>query len=294
MSKCLMIGNGINLLSGNGQSWIHVLEELAKQAEDVEIMELSDQKPFSLIYEEISVRSKRFKNKNEIELKKHVASLVSGIKPNDYHKKIIESNTKNIITTNYDYSFENSCSNGSSKKSNLAKETKYSNFRRRTVNNKNIWHIHGEAEVPNSITLGYDQYSGTLQKMRNYLTGDRNNSETHVSPFKKGIEKFEDTENVFSWLDIFLRDEVHIIGLGFDYTEIDLWWLLSYKARVKLNKSLNVGNTTFHFLHDEAISEKEKAKHSIMKSLGVTVKTTKVNGDYKSAYDDLIKNEINA
>ena len=36
MSKCLLIGNGINLLSGNGQSWHHVLNSLASQVEDVE------------------------------------------------------------------------------------------------------------------------------------------------------------------------------------------------------------------------------------------------------------------
>ena len=248
-------------------------------------MELSEHKPFSLIYEEISIRSKQFKNKQEIELKKHVASLVKEINPNDFHAKFVNSSVKNIITTNYDYSFELTSSVGLPERANLAKETKYSNYRRRIINDTNIWHVHGEADVPNSITLGYDQYSGTIQKMRNYLTGDRENTGGHVSPFKSGIIEFEKECEVYSWLDIFLRDEVHIIGLGFDYTEIDLWWLLSYKARVKQNKSLKVGETFFHHFHDGSIGDKEKAKHQIMESLGVNVEHVSVNRDYTKAYN---------
>ena len=289
--KCLLVGNGINLLSRNGQSWQQVLRDLARKADKEQIiMELSEHKPFTLIYEEISLRSHEFNGTKEIELKKYVASLVKQIEPNMFHERFIDSNIKNIITTNYDYSFEKSCRNYSSQKANLARETKYSNFRRRVINNTNVWHIHGEADVPNSITLGHEQYSGTIQKMRNYLTGDRENTGGPVSPFKCGIANFENESEVYSWLDIFLRDEVHIVGFGLDYTEIDLWWLLSYKARIrqKRGNSLHVGETYFHHFYDRTINDKERAKHLILKSLGVKVQTKNVNGDFQQAYNDFL------
>lgn len=294
MAKCLLIGNGINYLSRNGRSWFQVLTELSKKTDNEQlIMELSEHKPFTLIYEEISLRSYAFSGVKEIELKKHVASLTKEIEPNEWHKNFINSSIKHIITTNYDYSFELS-GKEFARKGNLSRETKYSNFRRRIINNTNIWHIHGEADVPNSITLGHEQYSGTIQKMRNYLTGDRETTTGPVSPFKAGIINFEKESKIYSWLDIFLRDEVHILGFGLDYTEIDLWWLLSYKARLrhKRGNSLNVGETYFHHFYEQSISDKEKAKHLILESLGVIVKPKNVNGDFKRAYSDFLDQEI--
>lgn len=295
MAKCLLVGNGINYLSRNGQSWIQVLTDLSQiTGKEQLIMELSEHKPFTLIYEEISLRSHAFNGTKEIELKKHVSSLVKKIEPNRWHEEFVNSDIKNIITTNYDYSFELSCKNSTARKENLARETKYSNFRRRTINNTNIWHIHGEADVPNSITLGHEQYSGTIQKMRNYLTGDREATGGPVSPFKTGILNFENESEIYSWLDIFLRDEVHILGFGLDYTEIDLWWLLSYKARLrhKRGNSLHVGETYFHHFYDQSIDDKERAKHLILKSLEVNVRTKNVNGDFKQAYSDFLNQEI--
>ena len=34
-----------------------------------------------------------------------------------------------------------------------------------------------------------------------------------------------------SWVDLFLTEDVHIAGFGMDYSEADIWYLLSYRAR---------------------------------------------------------------
>ena len=43
-------------------------------------------------------------------------------------------------------------------------------MRYQTVNvdgqKKAVYHIHGEIEAPNSLCLGFEHYSGTLEKMR--------------------------------------------------------------------------------------------------------------------------------
>lgn len=128
--------------------------------------------------------------------------------------------------------------------------------------------------------------------MRNYLTGGRENNGGHFSPFKTGINNFESESEIYSWLDIFLRDDVHIVGLGLDYNEIDLWWLLSYKARLKQKNSLKIGETHYHHFHVKPLDKKEKAKHQILKSSEVNVHTKHIDGNYHSAYEEFINKEI--
>ena len=52
MAKCLLVGNGINLLSGEPPSWIDILKELAKTNQ---VTIAFENKPYTLIYEEISL-----------------------------------------------------------------------------------------------------------------------------------------------------------------------------------------------------------------------------------------------
>lgn len=35
-----------------------------------------------------------------------------------------------------------------------------------------------------------------------------------------------------SWIDLFFICDVHIIGLSLEYAEIDLWWILNYRAKL--------------------------------------------------------------
>jgi len=172
-------------------------------------------------------------------------------------------------------------------RANLARETKYSLFRRRLVGSTYVWHIHGESEVPNSITLGYDQYSGYLQKLRSHATADR--SDDQGSPFKQGNTNFDQAEGViYSWLDVFLRDDIHIVGLGLDYTEIDLWWALTYKARLRA-RGWPVGRTIVHDWHSEPPDEQVLARRSLLKGLSVDVRSRECGADYELAYDSFLK-----
>ena len=33
---------------------------------------------------------------------------------------------------------------------------------------------------------------------------------------------------------LFFNSDIHIVGFGFDYSEIDLWWILNKRARMML------------------------------------------------------------
>ncbi len=290
MGNVLMIGNGVNRLCGQ-QAWSQVLAELADWAGCPQLMDmhLVKHKPFSLIYEEIALRSCLNGKSDELNLKKEVARRINLFQANPYHKQIIDAASRHIITTNYDYTLE-SASGFANERADLRSETKYNVFRRRRVGDKYIWHIHGESEVPNSITLGHEQYAGQLQNLRAYVTANRQSKKKIKSPFKIGNLDFDlNEQSPYSWVDVFFRDDIHIIGLSLDYTEIDLWWLLAYKERLRRMSQYMVGKTIYYDFEPRDIDDqaKAKAKLSILESFGVETHPYRVN-EHRELYDQVL------
>jgi hypothetical protein len=286
MALSLLVGNGINRVTNHAASWAHVLNTLVNGGASARELQHIKHKPFALVYEEILLTGpSEDKQDDERKMKERIAKLVDKLQFNDLHRRIMSSGVKHILTTNYDYGFENA-TGLANKRSNLARETKYSVFRRRAIAKTYVWHIHGEAAVPTSITLGYDQYCGYLQKLRAHATADRNSS--GGSPFKRGDSAFDLLESQpYSWLDVFLRDDIHVIGLGLDYTEIDLWWALTYKARLKA-RGWPVGETHFHDWHLDEDDEQTLARRSLLKALSVEVHARRCERTFESAYDRFI------
>lgn len=288
MATSVLIGNGINLIGNQDASWERVLRALVPESTlSPSALKYMQHKPFTLVYEEILL-TQRSNNKriDEAAMKIKIADLVDALKFNDFHRRVMASRIRNVITTNYDYSFEKST--GLPYPRRLSKrESKYSVFRRRAVGNKFVWHIHGEVEVPNTITLGYDQYSGYLQKLRTYATAGR--EAEGGSPFMAGIVEFDASDaEVYSWLDLFLRDDIHIVGLGLGYAEIDLWWALTYKARKKA-QGLPVGRTIYHDWYRNEVEEPALAQRSLLQSLSVEILSMNCTGGYEAAYDRFIR-----
>lgn len=296
VSKSLLIGNGINRLSGN-DSWLSVLKYLAGPTKQEEILRFRKYKPFTLIFEELVLQSDRFRDPSEYELKEKVANRIDAIKPNKYHQLIANCGIENIITTNYDYTFEKGAINY--ERSSVMPESKYSLFRRVKMSDCSIWHIHGELEAPNTIMLGHEHYIGYVQKIRNYFTsGIQSKKVNHPikSPLNtKGEPRFDfdsqpaNPDNIYSWVDILLRDEIHIIGFKFDYTEQHLWSLLTRKEHLRRAYPNKVGKAYFHFFKQNGLSEEEEAKASIFESLGAEVKVTKWTQERHEAYDKFYK-----
>jgi hypothetical protein len=286
MTKTLLLGNGINRLTDNNSiSWQKVLSDLADESDKKKIMQYSEYKPFTLIYEEIMLRSQI----KERDLKVKVAEKVNELGYNTYHTQIMDRGFEHILTTNYDYCLEDS-TQSAWKSKNMKRETRYSVYRRTQVEKTFVWHIHGESNKPRTIMLGHEQYCGYLQKFRDYIIDGFNKRNTsNASPFIQGKENFDTLGKPYSWVDLFLRDDVTILGLGFDYTEIDLWWLLTYKARLQKDKKYNVGKTEYYLTYNDTISEKDKAKQSLLESMGVKVIPKNVKGEWAKAYETIIK-----
>ncbi|MEX6157472.1 SIR2 family protein [Providencia manganoxydans] len=293
----LLIGNGINNIT-NGNSWFDVLNSLGHtHGINIDIQG----KPFPLAYEEIyfNICNQQSGGFPENEIKNSIALKINTISPNEIHKKIIELECNNILTTNYDLTFEY-CLDSSIKPENLKnegkiKESKYNIFRHHKVNNKNIWHIHGTLNQPQSIILGYEHYSGYLQNMRSYTaTGSQYTDKSFKEPLIKRLKK-DDIGN--SWIDDFFTKDVYILGLNLDFVEIDLWWLLTFIERYRLEEKINFQHKLVYYIpryyYDDPAS---KPKIDLLRSVGVIINHkfgSEFIGKEKEYYLDVINDIFN-
>ena len=108
-----------------------------------------------------------------------------------------------------------------------------------------------------------------------------------------------------SWIDIFLNDNIYILGLGLDFGEIDLWGLLSYRNRLILdnkiqkNKVIYIKNkklisSNINLSEEEKINnilknKEEKAKIEMLKVFGVEIKEIIFENNYIDYYNQVIQ-----
>lgn len=283
--RTIFVGNGVNRLAGP-TSWQEVLCSLATFVGKSDlIMEDIEVKPFTLVFEEVYFRAARTHGTKELHLKQEAARLVSQIPSSSFHAELVQAAGPHILTTNYDYNLERALTAKHFDTSSQAEKT-YSLYRRQSAGDHSVWHIHGETSVPRSLALGHNHYSGSLHHMRRYLVTKSKRSRRKASPFLRGRFDFDKGSQPFSWLDVFLRDDVHIYGFSLDYTEIDIWWLISFKERLRLD-GISVGRTYFHHSVPRDNPKRVLAKTAILRSFGVT--THKLDGlDHHTRFNQFL------
>ncbi|MGK4480255.1 hypothetical protein ACSMDC_18035 [Yersinia enterocolitica] len=159
------------------------------------------------------------------------------------------------------------------------------------MKSKKIWHIHGAVNNPSSIILGYEHYSGYLQSMRGYTTtGSQYSNKSFKEPLTKRLQA-NDIGN--SWIDAFFTNDVYILGLNLDFVEIDLWWLLTFRERYKIEKKISLQNEIIYYIpsyyYNDAAS---KPKIDLLESVGVIINHEfglVFKGKEKEYYLDVIK-----
>lgn len=293
MHHSVFVGNGINQLRGGAYSWANVLSALATACGQPDLAHGQEQKPFTLLFEEMVLRSGSTIDQEEL-LKVEVAKLVKRITPIGIHQRIRNIAVRNILTPNYDYALEDALIDEPTA-ANTASESRYSLFRRRRSGKQFIWHIHGEADKPSTITLGHDQYVGYLAKAKAYLTSgvQRSNGSSWRSPLIRREPEIESDDSAFSWVDLFLRDNLHMLGFGLDYTEIAIWWLITYKARLRVGyqrspKRIKVGDTYYYYIYPSEIPARDHSRLQMLESMGVKVQRYDAGvgyGNANAAYD---------
>ncbi|WP_434137041.1 SIR2 family protein (plasmid) [Pseudomonas luteola] len=265
----LLLGNGINRAAMQ-KEWVQILQELAYEFQADDLLLQLETKPLSMFIEELCARQNIRFNQAEHAVKVSFAKLLKQIEPIEAHRRVCEP-FEVIMTTNYDFTIEEAFVGPLHSPEFTAPESRYSLFRRHRAGSRYIWHVHGDVARPSSMVLGYDHYAGSLQKIRNYVTGMISVKKIPYqvsSPVKNGILDFTAHRNVYSWVDFFLRDHIHIVGLGMDFTEIDLWWLLLHKRR----RAHQTGRVFYYHISVSG-APTETAVTSLLRSLGVEVVT---------------------
>jgi len=265
MADILLVGNGPNYFSV-GVSWADVVRATAQHARLRNQTEKIIHEPLPLVYETIAARYPQKEKRARLELAKEMRRMA----PNEIHHDLMGLGWATTLTTNYDHCLEQA-SGESFGPANLASETTYSVFRRARSKNRSIWHIHGDLAGPRTMMLGMHHYCGYLQKLRAYLT-----TKADKSPFVFGDPAQPIESGRHSWADLFLRDDVHIVGLGLSYAEVGLWWLLGYKFRLRHQKKLPCGSTTYYVMGSGDPSEKHRLE--LMVAYGVNIKVVKGTG----------------
>lgn len=302
----LMIGNGLNRVSDRDYSWGAVLGDLAPHAElPADFLATLSAKPFTLAFEEIcfvaaahaATRESDARVEDlELGLKRSVAENIRRIPANALHARAMAAavaaaaeGPQHIITTNYDYNLERAAEDaqGLTFGPSETDETKYSLRRCRRAATEGsseiaIWHVHGEADHPRTLMLSHDHYVRYINRMRRYVPADTGAADSGNGDEESGDESIRDALGREVWIPLFLQSDVHVLGFGFDYTEIELWWLLSLKRREAL-RGRAVGRTiTYPAMPPE--SDYTKAREGILASYGVEVNARFHSKTYADGY----------
>ena len=281
----LFVGNGINYVDETAISWNDLLESISM--EDTAV--ISETLGMTLRFEYIDAVSDENSKEIKIMVAEKTAEKSKTIlrRRNSMHRQLMQLPINSIITSNYEYSLELSMDkNFLPMKS--TKETLYSFYRKQHVAGKDIYHIHGECRYPNSICLGFEHYAGILEKMRGKLvkntkSPDNVNKRFHLYDVLNGLEVPDD-----AWYYSFFMNDIVFLGFGFDQSEEDIWWLITYRRRLKEQYPALVQNKVI-YLDTTPDSKRKKVDESKEKVLqAMDVKIEKLYGKtylekYKSA-----------
>ena len=280
--KVLLLGNGINRID-NDYSWTQLMFDLLDFVVLRGEIELGD-KPFPLLYEEIYLRWSHQKDLHEAAIKKEIAGLMKNIKSNGLHRRAMKLNVDEIMTTNYDYNLEAVTAEGprGAKREDLVKSSKYPLTRKKIAGGKKIWHIHGEGYAPGTIMLGYEQYAGYLQTIRNYMITGLKFKHVSFAPLNKRLRE-NDTE-ILTWVDHFFMSDVYILGLNMDFVEIHLWWLINFRARLQKDDRYTFKNR-ITYIYPSSETAWIKPRIDLLCACGIhCIALPVVNNDWKEMY----------
>lgn len=297
MRNSILIGNGLNRCLSNGISWSDLLKTIAMNYKVNHNAEISFPMEFENIANQILRKETYFKgDKIYTELKEEIVNLLNHLDDNidlDLHKQFTNLPVNSIFTTNYDYLLEKSADENFSKslyyRRNIVGNNKYNLNQKINVGNKCFYHIHGEMWYPKTICLGYEHYAGTLQHLRNALSSSKNG----VPKISLAMQNPNQTTNV--WAERFFKDNIYIVGLGLSDSEIDLWWLLTYRAYLYYSNRASIQKYIKNRIVYYDIGDEPNIKLSFtLENQHVEYRFIK-SKDYKKAYYDIcnkINNEI--
>lgn len=254
MPQVLLLGNGINRSFG-GKSWQNLIDVINVRT-DVDSKALDRHNvPFPL--QAVLVTNNDIKSAMENNKAAFDGALETGEQKSAL-QKLLSFGFDDILTTNYTYELECAAFDcptvSDSKLKRISESTvgkvegqylihSYNRVRFGKTENR-VWHIHGECRKPNSMILGHYWYANQLARMK------KESDSAGDSYYRRQTEGRAPILD--SWIDSFILGDVYVLGFGFDFSEIDLWWLLNRKQREKAD----TGKVYFYEMSGEENYEK--------------------------------------
>ncbi len=330
--KVVFYGNGLNQVSG-GINWNELLKNMKGKTK---VPHLDSN---TMYFEMIYFARMESKLSTNIEVRKDVVDeMISMHKSNqskqrnpEIYEKLACLPVADYITTNYDLSLEfelNSqgynCVEEKIDHSEITYSVhRYNKFCKGDVV-KRIWHIHGDIgnfmwldhkekkyKSVKSIMLGYEHYCNELSRIVNYVRGHYEGLKVGIPAMSERMEAGLNGRNVMSWVDHFFVSDIHFIGYSMDFSEIDVWWLLNKRMRMKWeDKKIQLQNDIIFHCYDGSkpmgsgvskaccgrMHDVHKDRIDVLKSFGVKIASDKCSDNYESHYgkvlDDIKDNQM--
>ena len=291
----LLIGNGLNQLTKCAPNWVKLLGKAAWDQGISDVSSLS----MSMGYEKLEARAS---GKSSLEIKRGIADDLRRqteeklpLPAKSILREFLSLPVTEILTTNYDYVLEMTLE-PSFVPARTTHERLYSRERTRHAGDKLVTHIHGECRYPESICLGFEHYAGTLEKTRSLLTCStsvKDKSDPHRFALYDYLNQLGNDQAYKSWLFRFFSEDIYIVGFGLDMSEIDIWWLLSYRAKLIREGKVPVANHIVYYETDSDVKNKHrlkdiKEKQELLEAFNTEVKSIMGRG-YLDKYKQILK-----
>ena len=306
-----LVGNGINLADDMSLSWSNLLIGILPKKIRNEIQQAGKQKTLEqclqgLTYPEIAeladLHYKKNANNNKAKtpsIKRQICDSLDN-RRNKTHKDFIDFCIKNnipVLTTNFDHRL---ISNLKIKKKDgiempfwfLTKEEKINKhlipyqhpFRAYfaekefndddDINNKfAVWHVHGTKKYINSICINNVDYARNIAEIDKLIRNKEPIGENWVERH--------------SWIDIFMRNDLVILGFALDSAETDIRWLLRerYIYLQYKNKNKPVSTQTIYIYNqDKEAIEMPFGKKAFFDAFDIKCVPMKQNDIFKLEY----------
>lgn len=229
----LFLGNGINLLF-QGTPWKEIVVEFARESGIETGRYKFDKLPVTM--QIVAASNNHIDSKMEALAEKLLSTKITE-EQRAFLLELLNVPSEQVITTNYTYELEQALmaeySRGRAPKSTFYSVDKIDRSNDMMLHRftklplesdyRYIWHIHGLAYKPSSITIGHYYYGRLISQIQRYIGNMMVRYKTAESQ-GKGYEPK-------SWVDYFLMGDVHMLGFGMDTSEFELWWLACCKQR---------------------------------------------------------------
>lgn len=157
---------------------------------------------------------------------------LNNIPANAIHYNLIslikEARISAIITTNYDVIIERVLDPNFDYFKDVTKTEKPHNPKPVKVYGVDIYHAHGVLADVKTVCLGYNHYATILACLRGEIAKKQTNLDNSLAI--RQLLTGQITEPILKWSELFFTSNIAFIGFALDTCEIDIWWLLTYRA----------------------------------------------------------------